>query len=1685
MSTTLFNPLSKEETAPPPHAPEPPLIGDPPHPTLQAAGFQYGGIQTFNQRVQAATDAYQQAHGSMPAPGLVFDVVRSKVQPDDYPKLFHPALTDSRTARAAGAVATHQASTPGDYFVTRPDGIIQPNNPMFQLISKTAPTPTAPTKEAPVEPQATFLKKYPMVEMGSLPIPDVDKVMTAISYLNAPTKAPTPPAGHQAPGDQAIQQYQYEQAQFQAGQRNEVTTLKGAQTELNKAMNTSFPVTGVFNQTWTTALANWMKTTSYAKQQLAFQASQDGFGKNTAAYVKAWNQKQRATKHGLTGWFLQAMPLGLFGHGSLWDDIASTPSYLKGSSNNPLNIGLHSLTRTAGLTMDTIGGTVTQAKADAAAGGTLAREMNVLGFGNKTYEQSLADARKQLHANPTWLRALSLGQTPVDEKGWLAKLDQATNVLGDLILLRKPGFTGERLAAGDLGAATKSTYLNVASKWAFNDLKTYGKDGIGRASARLESGQGARALVARTAVSVQRGDMQLGEFQQKVAELYAKGATTVKVGSKSVDVEGPLLDSLRTKNLPTPGVSGRAWLTAKTGMRKWLDNIDERGTLLGSTKAQDFAALLRVEFSHYVPSTVGYADKILPERVFNYVLKHKLTDAAGANRIESQLVRFQGTNNVRGIQAVQRKLEALYHEKYPIGDSAPKDDPFKALLATETPSVFHFPKGNEEEVVADTKTAGALASIQRNAKAVNKTLNRVALLHARVILSGLNPITGLGGFSLFWKHLVGDSLRVEAGGGGIITGLDPEVRAAKAEINALANSDADVSRTLGLFREKMKKGEANWALNRGGASLTRDFNTSDHLAQGNYMTGAGGYVRRMLDDPALEAYQSGGDALTQLVLHNRAYQALWKAAWKANPDMTAEDYAATISERYKNLANSLNAQGLNLDDLKAEYDTVRGAHADSDLGKWIAKNKVGLDVYKAQIQEIGSFDKITGDWVGNVIMAPNKMNRGRFAENVLAKTYAELKKAGWEPKPALQTAASVSESLTKFHMLDFANRLQVEQDMRWLSYFATKHRLYFKWVLSTFLRHPGYAAAVSDFSKTLDQYGGWKLPLHLFGQQWDVPLERLVWVPGQEYDETSPLALAVFNFIKSGGNLDAVVQGATGTGGNVITRSDTATVLGTKLLRIEMGANAASYGYAIKGLDTSTASKVTRAINEYQTTYFQQHGHYATEANAVKVVLLRETGLNYWSANLPLPIVPENNRTEQEQELADFMKIDDPKKRSQFLTSHPDLANSFGVYNNPAANIHNQPLFNRWSKALVAYHAGRTQLYDELKSGGKWTEAMELQRRDLNNALNRTRNQLLIDDAKQSGIDTQGLVPNGTTIPYGPWGKLVNKDPIFDITHTLSALFPHLEGATQGDVIGPLQKEMQSELAELNDSKYAASSGYTHDEVTTRRTELLQRLEVFNSYPTDALGSIRDSYQKLVNQYWKGYNTRYNAAALLPSSGQKQADANFRAWRDSQDHPVKVDGTTFPSPVRMAWATLDPTTRQQRLSYLSGKPLADLANYELDLLGVPHPPNVSAALAAINDAITTYHEQNPGKGLKKAQIVDIAKQVNRTPGYQGFFVYYVNSLTEPRVKQFEQTSVYRGMPAGVKSGFGEIAQAAISVTRQMKAGHTSYYEAQWRKAVAQQITPWLDNPANKQLKAYLAPMGANFLDTLVSSSTGV
>jgi hypothetical protein len=1636
-----------------------------PVPALQQHNFQ-GGINQFNERVQSVHDSYTQAYGVAPSPALTFDLATSPVDAKDFHRMF--TVPQSQFAARNRGVLTAQAD---DHLHVRKDGLLVKPSP-----------PGLPPADAVTKLHAQF----PTVQMGMLPIPGGDKIMGAFAAIGAVkgnlavqsggmTLAQAQDVQRQAsqgipvdPAQKALSEKVLRTGNAVTTVQHSLTTVRDAQTELNKAMGTKLPVDGTFNDDWLKALSNWMKTRDYFQRAAVQQATDAGF-KDYGSYLKAWKAKQHAVSHnGAFQFFLNALPMHVFSDGGNPLQVLKhleTDMFLLSNPQFSPSYPLHSLTRSAGDALAVVGGTVSQAKAYAQAGAAFAKTVDDtrLQKGGTNYDLALRKAKEALVANPSWLHIFAPGT--IDSKdGRVAVLDQITNLAGDILLLRKPAFTGERVLPGSQSAARASSYLDRSGTFSFDYLKQ-GK--LGRAAAMLEGGPGAEQFVGKAAKLVKDGKLSREQYLEHLSELYATGNTTLATG----DVSGAALSSLRQGHLNTP-------TALKQGIQKWLrdrsDAFDaglRRGGRPG-TAAADFTSFVRSEFSHAAPKNAarGYFDPKLPERVHDFALRN-FKDANLANSFESALIRARATENVQKIQAVEEKLQGLYYKKFPVGDGAPiKDDPFKAQLESESASRFHFPGGNQKEV------SNPFDRIAQRAKGITQGLNAISAKHRLIILSGfplnLVPVAGkaVAGRSLFWKHMVGDTTRRFVGGDTIIgTGLG----GTKKEVAALVNADPSLARQWGAFIDRTTNSETRY-LTASGEKAVPEFDTAARFGDKAYMRGAGGYVRRMLDDHALAAYRASTPGnlqpLVDLILKNKTYRALFNKAYKVDTTQGVAtlaqrlEYAQGLFTRYRELEDAAVTANSSLDDALTVLRTNRGGKADDALGKWISGNKVGLTVKHALVEQGSSFDQTTSEYIKH-IMVFNKLNRGGMAKNIAAGVYDDLKAAGWEDKVALRTAMDVAEKQTVYHMLDFANMLQAEQDLRWLSYFATKHRLYWKWVLGTFVRNPGSAAAIEDAKQHLDARGNlnFTVPLGPLGDKWSVPAARLFWVPGKEYSEVAPTTNFLLGYVKGGFSIQAGVSAVAGTFGNVLTRSDTMLHLLSTAAAIEAGKLPGTYASATKNLDPSTQSKLNRAINHYQQDYFAEHGHYAPERQAVLRSLWRVGAEEGWRANLPLPVVPQSTTGNDTQKLLDgFMRLTDPAKKSKYLDDHPELAAQFGVSKNPADYQHYRTYWSQYTQALDQYHGIRQHLFEQAQKTG-YTVEIDAVRRKAGADFQKVFDQLKRQDLAQTDPARRKEM-NGENL--GLWGQQVSADPLVDPKTALTTLFPNIDPRQLAAAI-PSQtvKDAKMNLRLLSDPKYvAAVFADNPGDAKTYKRFLLQFIDDFRSYPHDALGKVQTKYvQEHVNIYWQHITGQLDHIATLGRGDKDLAYAKLRVWKDTQDKPVTVDGIRFPSPVALAWASLPPDERTKRLAGVAGGSWDHLADYEKRLLGVETPKGMSAAWLDYQESIAAYRDKYPGANLDKTQIQFLAKAENKQhPGFLKDWVF----AQQPTVDRLEKTALFQNMPADARRAWdAEIAASAKKIAAAFKSG--GYNSAELRKAwkdyVHTDVPAFLDkNPALKR-----------------------
>lgn len=227
--------------------------------------------------------------------------------------------------------------------------------------------------------------------------------------------------------------------------------------------------------------------------------------------------------------------------------------------------------------------------------------------------------------------------------------------------------------------------------------------------------------------------------------------------------------------------------------------------------------------------------------------------------------------------------------------------------------------------------------------------------------------------------------------------------------------------------------------------------------------------------------------------------------------------------------------------------------------------------------------------------------------------------------------------------------------------------------------------------------------------------------------------------------------------------------------------------------------------------------------------------------------------------------------------------------------------------------------------------------------------------------------------------------------------------------------------------------------------------------------------------------SRQRARQIEAAAGTTDAallEADYHVWTDAQDKPVRVGATELPSPVQMEWANETPEERAAHIAGLTKASWSGLTNFDKQLLGHKVPASMSKAWAEVVNAKAQFIDQNPGSRIQPEQLLALAKQIDKDPRYTGFLKDYQFSL-QPRIARFEASSVYRKMPADLRTEFDKaVGEDAKTAAKALRSGNYSNGEvrAAWQKYIEEDVVPKL----KPDLKAFLAPYGVSFLTGLVS-----
>ncbi len=1773
-------PAPKEQPGRSPQGPAPvqPQPIDPPHPVLQAAGFQ-GPVSDFNHRVETIVPAYQQAHGGqIPAPGLVLDIARSPVAPTDYNKLFEPSFLDPGMARLSGAVAKQATPT-----TVRPDGLIVQHTPITTIMQNVQPLSDNSAPMQPLTPQE-MLKAHPWVPQEAGFIPGINFGATAHAAGVLLGYGVGNQNGQMTVGGMTLDELQHHMdvARFAPGgtvaQRNAagaltrtpeyakaeailpaILTMKQSQQTMQDKYPAWFkglPVTGNWNDDWSRALHRFQSSATYYQAADA-QIAKDNY-LTTAELPVAWKRKQdliNSDPRAATA--AAAIPLAFFGNGqSIANFITGGAAEANwGLLNVPTNV-LHTVSGTARTIFAGASAISDAAKSNLAYMTKFLQEVAPAVIGEHvSLEQAHVAAGKAAEQNPTWLRAIYPDlPTSKDEPGWLKGIDLASNFVVDIWAGNKLVPVGSSVRIGDYAGLASNRVARQGTKWAFNGAKQGGNAAVGEMSAAIQGGETLNRVAAPL---IRDGNMSLAQYRQHVSDLYHHGTTDINGETINV-AKGEreyVFRSLSQKERPNPSGIHRQ---IKASLDSYEQVLRDSGKV-GTDNAANMFSGLRQLFGHAVQTRARIMDPKAPENLYNWTVTH-LGDRELAYRVRNDLVVMRSKDDIPGIQKLVKGLNERYAAENPVKTKGGIEVPLAPSgpeLASESLSYMTLLDKRLPDTAMMTGGEKVMVELENKARQMNAFLNHWGAFHRQLIIG-----VPLGGESLFYKHAFADTTRRFVGGGGAMFNLNKQEKAWKGEVENFFHGDPQAMLDHGASKAQAIMGEQQW-IKRSSPESIKDFTTHGAMT-GPQMDAAGGFVRRQIATDALQAFRlSSRSDVSPL------FRYVWKDRFQQNK--IAAD--SRFVEKSAELKASLKGERLTaaLSDLKKEFAQERaevlwrnyqdiqeagskvgqpdllshlqqvaieniGPKSDTAIGKEIKKLGAEIKVGDA-VATTSHFDNVMQDWIGK-LMYFNKLNRRVMFEKVFYQSYGEMRKAGWDPENAIAASTSIARDRTVYHMLDFSNMLQVEQNLRWVSYFATKHRLYWTWIAQQFAHKPLLAAAVADIGNQLDR-GNVNMNLGQFRLQ--APVERLFWVNNTDLPETSALvdfgAHLIPDIVKEGGvgqGFAADFAQQTATQGNVFTRDDQAIFDLIHYIKGVSGGNA-SYAKVTANMSPIQLSSFNKEMHNYILSYRAEHnGRYPGINDALNATHLRSFAQELWRANLFLPVTfqktpglgemgtpPEVTRL-----MTEYHKITDPAKARDFLAKNPKLTDSFGASGNQEVWLHNAPLWDAFRKATLARDGAMDNIREQLDSGVSFT-VLAKQAKQVSTDYRQALYEIRKTDAAWPGNATypKGEVSAiGQITQQGPWATQLDGDPLaanaFLHQHTPNIPQRQLDKHT---VTAQIQY-WRDEIGNLHDLGFK-KSGLPQKQWRDAITALNQKIAVFNSLPKNPTSQMESAY---FSRYWKPYDKmrdRLNAYKGATSSADKDAaDALAREIQARYDHPVEVTDpvtgkkVTFPSPVAYGYTQLTPLEYHTALANAAQSQWDHLPNYEKNLLGVKTPTSVAAGWA-VYEKLVSEHNASPSseslhqiqrergaKFVDKGGILPNGEHVDPHPGFYKDFLF----AQRPKIERWQATSLYQSMPDNLKQQLNEripapggslpgIIEAAKLVISHVKAeGYKNYRLKQWRAYVKDTVVPWLNEPAQKQLKDELAkygpldrvnpltgqkePVASDFLNTLVSSN---
>lgn len=946
-------------------------------------------------------------------------------------------------------------------------------------------------------------------------------------------------------------------------------------------------------------------------------------------------------------------------------------------------------------------------------------------------------------------------------------------------------------------------------------------------------------------------------------------------------------------------------------------------------------------------------------------------------------------------QATSEEESALYTELLAGAKSEPSP-----ILTEEQMQNFQVPQ------MGLPKSRGFIGQIGQ----LNRVPQFFGALTRRLVLTG-DPI-------LLEKHGLTDSLRrmiaegplldwqgakeVARGGNPLrVLRVFNNARYAKA-LDARLATMPNMKASFDSLYNLMKNSEYRYNIGERGETMPMLFWTGG--AKDSWMHAAAAYIDRRLMSGPYQAWKVGGrSAVTKWFMDTEEGQAL--AAAEGFPGEHSNILATMVSDNLGTIEMADPGFLREAEAIRNGAKEVRPALAD-----YMRKNGINVPVSGHVPADhwfnlMRTLDAGSQKLIGWYLVA-NKWNRGGLFRDMSGRIYHDLVAIGTPEEDAIVAAMSQAKLITRYHMLDLADALKAEQTFRWAALFFTKHRLYWNWLLQTMRTRPELAVAVHDLADGMDQVTqahpnqtpgtfSFYLPFNIPGTTpaggktlFTIPVARLMWLTESQ---ANPGMLS--NLIHSMYSGQSIWPGRGNVGYTTIDSQLNTLYLMTQ----HMLGNIKTSDGVMASMGNQDRVRFSQIMARVQGGFFAQHHRYMDDHEATEVALHHFFITGIWRSMAFTGSYPEDQRltSAQDQVWKQYNTTADPRERERLRQANPWIDSMLGVYNTtPRQHVLSAQMWNDFT----AIHAGHEVRLDALLADAR--AHPENVSADLFGAKWRA-------EGTRYSAEIAALQKKGKSMGASDWLAQFNQDHFAQVHAMLATQLHNMYGLTPAQAEAGRPSWLQSYRdmlygpnAPLGDAAIAKLP--VDQQQIARQTAAVYRsmIRPWNGEPATGADKVRAKFFDTVYSPWvKSRDDWFAKAGREDKQDQGRTYDAMRAWYDSQDHPVTVDGIKFPSPVRVHFAMLPRDAQQQYRRNLMTKQWQWLSGFDKSLLGTKVTKTVQAGWSYFNDTIYqaiagpagTIHKAGQHPSISPLQALQYAQYVGSK--YPGFLDDYVRGLT--------------------------------------------------------------------------------------------